>query len=200
MEAIKKLWLLWQDSGSCCTSRELPKFIKTNQRGTSSEEKNFHASGQDLSKHEFFKPFFFVFQMRLRSFNYPGFSSFWVLSSWDSSKPWGKPLFRAGGSGSLQEEEGALLWACPTMLQWNFTHPGCKMVLNELLGPNMGSSSYKCTGRKELEAWVLDTTIDLGIFSYLYYTRAYIPFLGSYLKWLMLFMSHAVQFIHCPRL
>ena len=58
VEAIKKLWLLWQDSGSSCTSRELPKLIKTNQRGTSSEKKIFHASDQDLLKYEFFQPCF----------------------------------------------------------------------------------------------------------------------------------------------
>lgn len=120
-------------------------------------------------------------------------SSFWVLSSWGSSNPWGKPLFRAGGLVRLLEEEDSLQWACPTTLKWSFTHPVCKMVLNELLGPNIGSSSCRCTGRKELETWVLDTTKDLDISSYLYYTRAYIPFLNSYFKWLMLYMSHAVH-------
>ena len=99
------------------------------------------------------------------------------------SNPWGKPLLRARGLGRLRKEEDSLPWASPTMLQSSFIHPGCEMVLTKLLGPNMGNSSYRFTGKKELEIWVLDAAVDFGISSHLHYTRAYKSYLLVYISY-----------------
>lgn len=82
MEAIKKLWFLWQNSGSSCTSESCFNLLKINQRGMSSEKKIFHASEQDLSKYEFFIQTFFFFFKWGCSPNICGCGSFWAPLPW----------------------------------------------------------------------------------------------------------------------